>query len=209
MCRNNDILRAKAGTTMRTAVDRITRTYELANADQVQAGAGWYDHGNKVVADLARKGRISKDRAAVVIAHLSPQTTWNRNVAGAYGLVTHGVAPHCIQANVKRAQAALTASDPWLTFTPTAPKTKRFARNLLGAVDVVTVDVWALRVALGVGWGAKWRTGDDDHLDRIIGRVGVYEAIEVAYLKAARRLDIKPTEVQATTWIVARNGRTA
>jgi hypothetical protein len=67
----------------------------------------------------------------------------------------------------------------------------------IGDTEVVTVDVWAMRVAFGRGWGPEVRTGDDD-LELVRDRVGVYEAIEHAYLRAGKRLGMLPTAVQAT-----------
>jgi hypothetical protein len=37
----------------------------------------------------------------------------------------------------------------------------------------------------------------------------VYPAIEHAYRVAAERVGVDPTTMQATTWVVARNGRAA
>ncbi len=200
-------LKAKANTTLFGCTRRIVATYRLASAQQVKAGARWYRDGGKVVRRVAEEGNISRDRAAVVIAHLSPRTAWKRNVDGALQLVRYGEADFCMGRNVTKALSALSADNPWSTFGADAHKTWRFAMNLLGRTDVVTVDVWAARVALGRGWGADWRTGQDGDLDLLMGRAGVYEAIEAAYLRAGRSLDIPATTVQAATWIVARNGR--
>lgn len=192
-------LKEKAGITFDRVVRNIGDTYARATTDHVEQGLRWYPEGRQVVTDIAERGGISVERAAIVVAHLSPRTTWHRNIAGAYQLVTEGYADHCMERNVIRANAALDAADPWQTFTPEARKIRRFAMNLCGQTDVVTVDVWACRVALGDGM---------DH-DLLIGRQGVYEAIEAAYLKVAASLGQLATTVQATCWIVARNGRSA
>lgn len=201
------VLRTKAGATLAGCTRRITATYRLATPDQVESGTRWYHEAGALVDELARTGGIERERAAVVVAHLSPQTPWHRNVSGARQLVREGRADHCMGSNLTRAMLALTAPDPWATFGPDARKTKRFALNLLGRTDVVTVDVWAARVALGRGWGPAWRTGADGDLLLALGRVGVYEALETAYVRAGRALKRSPADVQATTWIVARNGR--
>jgi len=205
------ILRSKASTTLRSTTDRIMRVLDKATAEQLDRGAQWYPDGNVTVRDLAKVGGISEERAAIVVAHLSPQTGWQRNVIGAYGLVLDDHAPHCINRNVMRARMSLHADDPWSTFGAEAWKTLRFARNLLGDTSVVTVDIWATRIAFGMGWGKQWRTDKayDAKLDLYLGRVGVYEAVEHAYKLVGRRSGICPTVVQATTWIVARNGRAA
>lgn len=207
MSPHNTILKTKAETTLTGCARRIKKTYELASAEQIEQGARWYREAGEVVDDIAERGGITRDTAAVVVAHLSPQTTWQRNVAAAYQVVTERRADGVIGRNVERALMALDADDPWSTFGPDARKTQRFARNILGDTELVTVDVWAMRVAFGKGWGPTWRTGEDDGLALTLGRVGVYEAVEAAYQRAARSLGVLPTTVQAATWIVARNGR--
>lgn len=195
---HRQILKDKAETTFARCVRNIAETYAQATPDQVDQGARWYAEAGQTVADIADRGGISIERAAIVVAHLSPRTTWRRNVAGAYQLVMEGKADHCMGRNVTRALAALEAVDPWQTFTGEARKTSRFAMNLLGNTRVITVDVWATRIALGTG---------PDH-DLLIGRTGVYEAIEAAYLTAAQSLGQPGPATQATAWIVVRNGRT-
>lgn len=191
-------LRRTSGTTVRACADRIVDTYRRATPEQRAAGARWYGQAGALVDDLASTHGITREHAAAVVAHLSPRTPWARNVSGARRLLADGTAPACLSANVDRARRALESPTPLETFGPGAPKTSRFARNILGETDPVTVDVWAARVALG-----------DRATDATLKRVGVYDALEHAYRLAARRLDLAPSEVQATTWIVARNGREA
>ncbi len=61
----------------------------------------------------------------------------------------------------------------------------------------MTVDVWALRVALGA------------HVvdEKIITRKGGYALVADAYRTAAAEAGVTPATMQAATWIVARNGR--
>jgi hypothetical protein len=200
-------LRLKATATLAGCTKKIVTTYQMATAEQIELGAQWYTTAGLVVDEVAELGNISRDTAAVVLAHLSPQTPWGRNVAGARQLVVERQAHACMGPNISRALTALDAEDPWSTFGRRAHKTRRFARNLLGYTDVVTVDVWAMRVAFGKGWGPNWRTGDDDGLEVTLRRPGVYEAVEYAYQRAGRRLGVRAIDAQATAWIVARNGR--
>ncbi len=189
----------RIGTSTRATVDRIVGIWELATPSDVEAGATWYADAHDVVdAIVAARPDLSREHAAAVIAHLSPRTPWGRNVAGAMALVTTGSAPGCLGANVRRASNALESSNPLGTLK--GPKIRRFALNILGDREAVTVDVWAARVALGERF-------DDPEL--LLSRVGVFDAVEHAYRLAARRVGVDPTTMQATTWIVARNGRAA
>lgn len=192
----NSVLMNVAGTTTRATVDRIVRTYAAADDAAREAGRGWYGDGESIVDSLAERTGYSRETVAAVVAHLSPRTTWGRNVYGATMLLTEGTAPTCIGANVDRARRAMSSADPLSTLH--GPKTRRFAANLLGRRDVVTVDVWAMRVAMG-----------DRARESALKRAGVYDALERAYQLAGARLGVDPVTVQATTWIVARNGRAA
>jgi hypothetical protein len=193
---HTDILRRKTGTTVRACSDRIVATYLRATPEDRENGRDWYGDGERIITDLSAQSGHSVEHVAAVVSHLSPRTTWTRNVYGATMLVTTGTAPTCIGANVDRARRALESDAPLDTFG--GPKTRRFARNLLGDRSVVTVDVWAARVAFG---------DSVDNPEGALSKVGVYDAVEHAYILAAARLGVDPVTVQATTWIVARNGR--
>ena len=194
-------LQRVANTSTRAMVDRIVTTYLHATEQQRADGAAWYGDGEAIITALSAESGYSVEHVAAVVSHLSPRTTWSRNVYGATMLVTTGTAPTCIGSNVDRARKALESDVPLDTFG--GPKTRRFARNLLGDRSVVTVDVWAARVAFGSTVANPEST---------LSRAGVYDAVEHAYILAAKRLnnlghDVDPVDVQATTWIVVRNGR--
>lgn len=180
------------GCTLETLVTRILKVWDRATASDVESGATWYSEAQELAFHLGRNSGHGLDHAAAVISHLSPRTTWTRNVAGAIYLLTYGEkADGIIGANYDRARASLQSTDPESTFG--GPKTLRFYRNIIGDTEAVTVDVWAARVA-----------GIDENL---LKRVGAYDAVEHAYRLAARRRGVEPATMQATTWIVARNGR--
>lgn len=178
-------------------VENILTTWDRATAAQREAGATWYGEAREAALQLAGQAGSTLDTAAAVIAHMSPRTTWSRNVAGAVALMLTGDAPGCIGANVARAQAAIDSPDPLSTIN--GPKTRAFAANILGDTDAVTVDVWALRIACGSP------TVDE----KILSRKGGYATIADAYREAAALVGVSPATMQAATWIVARNGRTA
>ncbi|MEU8327325.1 hypothetical protein [Micromonospora sp. NPDC048839] len=190
-------LRLTAGTNIRATADRIVTTWNRATDTNKEAGARWYSEGEQFIDNLAAQTGRSRELVAAVVAHLSPRTTWKRNLFGATMLLTTGEAPTCMSNNVDRARRAMDADRPLDTLN--GPKTRRFAANLLGDRESVTVDMWAVRVALG----------QRDDSEQLLARVGVYDALEHAYRTAARRIGVDPVTAQATTWIVARNGRAA
>lgn len=183
------------GVTLETIVRRILKSFDSATPSNLEAGARWYDEAGQLAAELSDDdGVIGVDHAAVVIAHLSPRTDWTRNVMGAVELIRHGQRGNgIIGDNFQRALDSLALGDPFESFGPGASKTLNFARNIMGDREAVTVDVWACRVA------------DLDELK--LPRKGAYDAVAHAYRLAARRRGVDPATMQATTWVVARNGR--
>lgn len=184
------------GVTLETVVRRILRTFDRATKSDVERGARWYDDAAQLVASLSTR-EVSLEQAASVLSALSPRTSWERNVAGATALLKSGPQAAldlgCTRANVEKARRA--KRDGLAVFGPTSPKTGRFARNFLGDREAVTVDVWAMRVV--------------DLDEGLLTRKGAYDAIEHAYRLAARRRGVEPATMQATTWILARGGRSA
>lgn len=181
--------------TLATLTARIVRTWDRANSTTVEAGARWYDEAGILAATLAANYGRSVEQTASVIAALSPRTSWERNVAGAVALFVDGPAGArrlgCMDRNVETATRASGSGFDALN----GPKTSRFARNIAGDRESVTVDVWACRVV--------------DVDENLLARKGVYDALERAYQDAARVVGVDPATMQATTWIVARNGRAA
>jgi len=191
---HNRALKRAGLPTLETLTRRIVRVFDRATPADVESGSTWYSEAQDLATDLGRTSGHGRLVAAAVISHLSPRTTWTRNVTGAITLLTYGErADGIIGANFDRARAVLDDGydDPADSFG--GPKTRRFYLNIIGDTEAVTVDVWAARVA-----------GVDESL---LSRAGVYDAVEEAYRRAARARAVEPSTMQATTWIVARNGR--
>ena len=189
---HNARLRKAGLPTVDTLTRRILAVFDRATPSDVEHGATWYDEARELAFHLGRNSGYGIEHAAAVISHLSPRTTWTRNVTGAISLLTYSEqADGIIGANFERARASLNFERPEESFG--GPKTLRFYLNIIGDTEAVTVDVWAARVA-----GVE---------ETLLPRVGVYDALELAYQRAARRRGVEPTTMQATTWIVARNGR--
>lgn len=204
----NDILVKRADTTLDACVGRILATYGRATPADLVAGAAWYGDASDVVTAVATAGGFSRECAAAVIAHLSPRTTWQRNIAGAKAFAAGFKGPGVMQANYDRAWKAyveyLAGRDPLDTVK--GPKTSAFALNLLGEQYAVTVDVHAARVALCDDY-ARGELGAYDWIALTLNRKGVYGAVEFAYQRAADMRGVTPQAMQAITWIVQRNGR--
>lgn len=181
------------GVTLETVVARILRTFDRASSSDVESGARWYDDAGALASSLSLNVDGSVERAASVIAALSIKTSWSRNIAGATLLLTSGPAAArrigCMERNITIARDA--KRDGYAALN--GLKTSAFARNIAGDREAVTVDVWAMRVV--------------DLDPDLLTRKGAYDAVAHAYRLAARRRGVDPATMQATTWVVARNGR--
>lgn len=197
MKRSHDaVLKEACSTTTRATVARILSTFDRATPADIAAGVDWYGDASLVVAQLSAASGHTEEMCAAVVAHLSPRTTWSRNVLGATSLILRDIAPGCLSRNVASARKAMASNDPLGTLN--GPKVKAFAANILGDREAVTVDVWAMRVAIPA-------MADTRALDR----AGVYDAVAHAYRLAAARRGVDPATMQAVCWVVARNGRSA
>ncbi len=181
----------KIGVSTRIISNRIVKAYSETSPADRMAGEEWYSVAQNHCKILAQIGGISEKHSAAVISHLSPRTTWKRNIEGAYGLVVLNRADHCMTANVNRAKQALQSSDPFSTIK--GPKTKSFAFNMIGDTNKSTIDVWVLR-ALGLD-------------DKQLGRAGVYDAIAHCFNLASIRLGVPPSHIQAAIWVWIRGGK--
>lgn len=189
MVSHNEALK-KIGVSTQVISNRIVKAYSSTSPADRIAGEQWYSVAQKHCKILAEIGGISEKHSAAVISHLSPRTTWKRNIEGAYSLVTLDHAPHCMSANVNRARQALKSPDPFSTIN--GPKTKSFAKNMVGE-DAATIDVWVLRAL--------------DLDDKQLNRSGVYDALAHCFSLASIRLGIPRSQIQAAIWCWIRNGR--
>lgn len=192
-----DVSRAKLGTTTRVMADRIVATITRATPSQYSDGLEWYANARALAAELmAIRPDWTLEKSCAVISALSPQCRWNLNARQARAAAQGAELPRpCLPDNRARVARVMASDNPADEFDPVdAPKIFRFARNIAGDDSAVTVDVWAARVALGLGRKGK--------PDKLLGRVGAYAAIEHSYRLAAARLGLTPSAAQAIAWLV-------
>jgi hypothetical protein len=181
--------------TKKTLTARVLRWFDKASERDLIDGVRWYDEQRLFCQTLASLPDFNGDtlgleRAAEVVAALSPRTQWSVNVAGATLLVTHReTMPNLLGRNVEMAESVLLGRR-LAEVVKKGPKIQAFAKNLAGDTSVVTVDVHAA-YAVGV---------DENTLDR----VGCYDAVASAYRAAAVARGLEPSEMQAVVWLGAR-----
>lgn len=174
--------------------DNILSVYEEARATApglVDAGINWYvDSGSKARAITG----LDMVKATGIVAALSPQTSWAKNVLNAGTLVSTGDAP-TFKTNVRKALRILGGEHP--SDVLGGNKVVAFYNNLLDpyASKHVTVDRHAVNIALGglVGGSAK-----------ALEAVGKYDAVAFAYSVAGAKVNLRPCEIQAVTWLAWR-----
>lgn len=183
---------AGLGTNQAATTKRILAIFDRATPADIEAGAQWYGAASEIARDMSDASGYSFVRCCGILAALSPRTPWGRNVSLAWAFVTGAENGSGLRANWS---AAIRVRDGGVLY---GPKTLAFAANIAGDRDAVTVDVWAVRAALGS------RVMDPE---AALARKGVYSEIAAAYRAAAALRGVDPTTMQATVWVVVRGGR--
>jgi hypothetical protein len=154
--------------------------------------AVWYGRGRAHARRIARDTDVTVARAAGVIAALSPRTQWAVNLRWAEGLLRAAQAgrrhPPLVGFGSSRIKAWRIAQGERPLDVLSGPKVRAFYRNLMGDLEHVTVDVWAMRAA---GFRGSLRARE-------------YDAVASAYREAARILKLRPAELQAIVWVAIR-----
>jgi hypothetical protein len=172
--------------THESTVRRLMRLYREATEAEKAHGLVWYDNEAEWIAALADCHGVSKTHAIAAYAALSPRLRLRQNRRAMIDLLDGFPRNGVFERSMRAATAALIQGSAVLR----GPKVTRFACNLGGCRECVTLDVHASDIA---GW------------DRgIIGTKGGYERLERAYKAAARRLGIHPSVLQATLWVKQR-----
>ncbi len=162
---------------------------ERTEADTVN-GLAWYPNAHRIVREWSEHYGYSIATVASVIAAVSPQCPWTRNLIIADDILACNTPSiGALKVNVSKAEAIRNGrlSDT-LTVFKSAPKVASFSRNLAGDYSLVTVDTHALQAALcdvEVVLGLKWNT---------------YEAFASAYVHASKVVGIEPAMFQAVIW---------
>ena len=175
-------------------VANIAGVFSQASADERSRGERWYPLAHAIVCEWADSYGRSIANVASIIAAISPQCEWSRNLIIADDVLA-GRAPSiggALQANLRNAERIRDERLPnTLTVFKVGCKVANFAVNLAGDyVNAVTVDTHAAQIAAGSP-AANLR----------VGTWAQYEPVASAYKLAAGRLGIEPATLQAITWV--------
>lgn len=175
------------------ATRRLLSLYAATDAETREQGRGWYRDAADQVAKLATP-ELPPDRAAAIVAVLSPRERWRRNLQMAAAIIT-GNPVTGLGRSIAKAQAIMDGAEitgePGDALGADAPKVRSFWRNLCGDGDAVTVDVWATRAATGKDLDAP-------------PTPAAYRWIADAYRSAAAKVGERPCDFQAIIWLHVR-----
>lgn len=183
----------------RTMTANLRRLYRRATPEDVAQGSAWYPNARKIVAEWSTHYGYPVETVACVIAAISPQCPWERNLIIADDVLA-GRAPSigAIRLNVVKAQRLRDetgstllahADERMARHFPGGPKVTCFAANLAGDSSLVTVDTHAAQAAIGdpiVFPQLRWNR---------------YALIAHAYIDVAHSVGLTPADFQAILWV--------
>jgi len=163
-------------------------------------GERWYSEARLKAQHIAHSAGIDLATAADVVSILSPANEWNNNVSEALKLAfSYKKEPEQLELltfvtyknNVRKAIQRLKGHPVLKGAEKTAPKTYRFAQNIKGDLDPVTIDRHMLRC---------FNFPEGENLN-----YGSYMYIEEAVQNYAhKRTEWTPAQLQAILWTVQR-----
>ena len=191
-------------------IDNIIKIYKLATPEEKRDGIVWYANAysdcNRIAIDLSVPIHI----VTGVVAALSPNNKWNRNVTNARELIqafVNGDDMDSVKVStyhtMKRKAWSILEDMPdheGVIVLLNGQKIVSFYRNIMGD-DTCTVDGHAKNIYYGERHGLT-----DDRTN--VGKKE-YKTISDAYVKAGKRVrvngrSLKAFEIQAITWVVWR-----
>ena len=184
----------------------ITSIYRDADETQHAEGLLWYDNAQTAAHYIAVRYDVPVYLVVAVIAALSPNNKWSRNVKNADALIGAFIRGDGID-SVKVSTYNKMKQKAWdiLVARPDydgakamlkGQKITSFFCDIMGEFNV-TIDGHARNIAYGERIGLT-----DDRTN--IGKKE-YRALQAAYEEAARRVGLMPYQLQAITWRVWRD----
>jgi hypothetical protein len=187
---------------MANYVRNILKTYRIATVEDVANGVEWYDRAKRMAAWIAKETSIQEATVIGVMAALSPNNRWERNCKDALTMCSAWISGDglddfkvsCYNTMKQKAWSILQddlQDDAAILTRLNGQKIRSFYSNIRG-LDEVTIDGHALNIARGKREGL---TSDKTNMGK-----KQYRELQAAYVTAAKRIKVKPSELQAITW---------
>jgi hypothetical protein len=168
--------------------DRLLAVHSASSPDVLEAGRLWYPDAEAIIAALAERYAQPRPQVAGIVAALSPQQRWRKNVESAISILEGRGSVAGYAANREKARRIVEGEYAWHVLG--GDKVCAFWANLIGSRYAVTIDTWAQRGAIG-------RMTEQPKNAR-------YERIARAYRAAAYIVGETPREFQAQVWLAVR-----
>ncbi len=183
-------------------VRNILKTYRIATVEDVANGVEWYDRAKRMAAWIAKETGLPETTVIGVMAALSPNNRWERNCKDTLSMCQAWIngdslddfKVSCYNTMKQKAWSMLQddlQDDDDILARLNGQKIRSFYSNIRG-LDEVTIDGHALNIARGKREGL---TSDKTNMGK-----KQYRELQAAYVSAAKRVKVKPSELQAITW---------
>jgi hypothetical protein len=189
---------------MTTEVRNILKVYRQATEAEHTHGTTWYAKAQSHAQRIADKHVVPVRVVVGVIAALSPNNKWERNVNDADQMLSAFLRGDPV--DVCKPSTYLKMRDKaWLVIESmpendeaviqilNGQKIVSFFKNIMGH-DTVTIDGHAYNIARNK---RVTLTDNDTNISK-----STYQDMQAAYTRAAKRVGLKVYELQAVTWVV-------
>jgi hypothetical protein len=187
---------------MTNHVRNILKLYRQATQEDTINGVEWYARAEREAKVIAEACALPLRTVIGVMAALSPNNKWERNVKDTMTMCQAWVACDCLSDfkvscyNTMKIKAWSILVDELdddqdILTRLNGQKIRSFYSNIRG-LDEVTIDGHALNIARGKREGL---TSDKTNMGK-----REYRELQAAYVRAAKRVDVKPHVLQAITW---------
>jgi hypothetical protein len=189
---------------MSKEVRNILKIYRQATPQDHDTGLAWYAKARDAAVSLSVQHDVPLRVVVGVIAALSPNNKWERNVKDAGVMIAAFLGGEpvevCKTSTYTKMRdkawsilAAVPENDNEVISILNGQKIVSFFCNIMGHDSVVTIDGHAYNIAQGKRVGL---TDDATSMSK-----GVYKDMQEAYARAAKRVGLKVYELQAITWV--------
>ena len=183
-------------------VRNILKLYRQATNEDTANGVEWYARAERMAEFIAGAAGLPLPTVIGVMAALSPNNRWERNCKDAAtmcrawqnGESMDSFKVSCYNTMKAKAWAILDlglTDDEDILSHLNGQKIRSFYSNIRG-LDEVTIDGHALNIARGKREGL---TSDKTNMGK-----REYRSMQEAYVRAAKRVNVKPHVLQAITW---------
>ena len=187
---------------MTNHVRNILKLYRQATQEDTINGVEWYARAERMANAIAQDAGLPLPTVIGVMAALSPNNRWERNCRDAAtmcqawqnGDSMDSFKVSCYNTMKAKAWAILDlglTDDEDILSHLNGQKIRSFYSNIRG-LDEVTIDGHALNIARGKREGL---TSDKTNMGK-----REYRELQAAYVRAAKRVKVKPHVLQAITW---------